>query len=65
MDFKDFLSEASSKRVKIQNGNAKGHSGTIVFSKKLGDVRYYVVELDQSVKGEDVVIVYNGDYDFI
>ena len=67
MGFKDFLSEGTlKKRVKIEDGEYKGQTGLMVFSKIAhSDTRYYVVELDQPVKGVEVVIVLNGEYDFL
>jgi hypothetical protein len=54
------------QKIKIEEGEYKGKTGTIVFSKVThGDVRYYVVELDTAVKGVEVCIVYNGEYDFL
>jgi transcription elongation factor len=53
------------KKVKIQEGDYKGHTGIAVFTNlNSDDVRYYVVELDRAVKDVSVVIVYNGEYDF-
>ena len=70
MNFKNFLNEAIRlRRVKISNGVVgpyMGKTGTMVFSKVLdNDLRYYVIELDLPVKGIDVIIVYNGDFDFV
>jgi hypothetical protein len=65
MSFKKFLDEGYSKKIKIQEGDFTGQIGKIVFSKEAhSERRYYVVELDHPVKGVEVVIVFNGEFDY-
>jgi hypothetical protein len=70
MNFKNYLNEGSLRakktKVKITDGPYEGNEGLFVFSGvTFHDVRYYVIELDHPVKGVEVVIVHNGEFDEI
>ena len=67
MNLKQFLNEAN-KKVKIVKGDFSGSTGKITFSKEFSSdsrYHYFVVELDAPVKGTEVAIVWDGEFDVL